>query len=193
MPGHGVVRLAASQASGDSRFSVQNGQVLHCVGRAPYSPQTALPGTVSRSRKTQSNPCAVLRSLSDQPGARRRACRRRNVASSSPTAAAIARPSSSVNHTAPSGPVQQLPHCVQLNRKPSAYHSCSATGRQPIGWVKYVDLQHVHGAGFWAGRQPVDVFGAIIEGGAVQHVELAHGPGMFTSQPLTHQQFHLIA
>ena len=134
IPGHGVTRFTFSQICSLSRFSDQNGQVRHCVGRDSYTLHNPLPGTFVRSRNTQSNPrrpplIPTLTSFNDQRVPSFRAYFSRNTASGRPNRSASARDSSSLIHTAPGGPEQQFPHDVHSNRKPSAYHSL--TSRAP--------------------------------------------------------------
>jgi hypothetical protein len=115
MPGHGVCVRADAHEASDSRFSGQNGHVRHWLGLDLYSRQPASPGRDVRSRNTQSYPCSVRSSRRLQRPFTLRAYVLRNVASSIPNAAAMARHSGAENHTAPGGPVQQLPHCVHSN------------------------------------------------------------------------------
>ena len=70
IPGH--VRLARCHVACDLMTLGQKGHVRHCAGRSSYTPHTALPGMVVRSRKTQSRTfpfsgSVISRSVSDRP------------------------------------------------------------------------------------------------------------------------------
>ncbi len=116
MPGH--VLAARSHARSSMRLRFQNGQVRHCFGRSSYTPHTARPGTVVRSRKMQSCPNAVSRSVKVTPPSIGRVYWSTKASTLISKRTASAACSSSSSMTVPGGPVQQLPHMVHANRKP---------------------------------------------------------------------------
>ena len=138
MPGH--FRPASNQAFSLRRFSVQNGQVRHWSGLFSYAVQirrvclTVVPAVAAAAltgtslRKTQSYCPRELRDslrLTRSPILRQN----RSIVSSMESFSDLASRAISISliQTYPGPPVQQLPHCVQVNRRPSAYHGSDSS------------------------------------------------------------------
>jgi hypothetical protein len=121
MPGQR--RPACSQSRRERTSVPQNGQVRHWAGRSSYTPHTARPGRLVRSRNTQSSPAGEGVSRSERPSRVLWVYSSMNSAEAMPRRGASAATSASLTSTYPSGPVQQLPHIVQRNRSP----------RSPVG------------------------------------------------------------
>ena len=131
------VRDARAHAFGLIRFPSQNGQVRHCSGLASYTVQirfgcTTLssPGEAANSfMNTQSYPpwrgFLISFSASLPP-----TCRQYVSINSSrdiPRISIILAISRCLTHTYPGAPLQQFPHCLHVNRSPSANHGAAGS------------------------------------------------------------------
>lgn len=123
LPEPGQTFFVSSQSSGVPTVLSQNGHVRHCTGLISYIVQPLL------SLKYTQSPFAFSRKVY-----RPLAFLALNCLTSSKGSlvkSAIACISSSVTHTYPGSPVQQLPHCVHLNFRPSLYHGSSVLIKFP--------------------------------------------------------------